>query len=56
METHGPKLLGTAYKDPITSFDLFRQFTMEHPEVSVLAAILLDHILFYNHSSMCVPF
>lgn len=34
METYGPKLLGAAYKDPITSFNLFHKFSVEHPEVS----------------------
>ncbi|OMO81026.1 AMP-dependent synthetase/ligase, partial [Corchorus capsularis] len=33
MEVHGPKLLGTAYKDPIASFSLFQKFSVQHPEV-----------------------
>ncbi|XP_028051510.1 probable acyl-activating enzyme 18, peroxisomal isoform X3 [Camellia sinensis] len=33
METHGSKLLGASYKDPITSFSLFQKFTVQHPEV-----------------------
>ncbi|KAJ4830623.1 putative acyl-activating enzyme 18, peroxisomal [Turnera subulata] len=33
MEIHGPKLLGTSYKDPITSFSLFHKFSVQHPEV-----------------------
>ncbi|KAH7836660.1 hypothetical protein Vadar_004042 [Vaccinium darrowii] len=33
METHGSKLLGASYKDPITSFSLFQRFSAEHPEV-----------------------
>ncbi|KAJ4970803.1 hypothetical protein NE237_003902 [Protea cynaroides] len=33
MEIHAPKLLGTLYQDPITSFSLFQKFTVEHPEV-----------------------
>ncbi|XP_052184248.1 probable CoA ligase CCL12 [Diospyros lotus] len=33
METHGPKLLGDSYKDPISSFNLFQKFTVQHPEV-----------------------
>ncbi|KAJ0960586.1 hypothetical protein J5N97_001579 [Dioscorea zingiberensis] len=32
METYGPSLLGSSYCDPITSFELFRQFTVQHPE------------------------
>ncbi|KAK1435215.1 hypothetical protein QVD17_00976 [Tagetes erecta] len=33
METHGPKLLGAAYKDPITSYKQFHKFSVQHPEV-----------------------
>ncbi|CAL5425711.1 unnamed protein product [Camellia sinensis] len=33
IETHGSKLLGASYKDPITSFSLFQKFTVQHPEV-----------------------
>ncbi|KAF7807068.1 putative acyl-activating enzyme 18, peroxisomal [Senna tora] len=33
MEMYGPKLLGTSYKDPITSYNLFHKFSVEHPEV-----------------------
>lgn len=33
MEIYGPKLLGAAYKDPITSFNLFQKFSVQHPEV-----------------------
>ncbi|KAA8549652.1 hypothetical protein F0562_001330 [Nyssa sinensis] len=32
METHGSKLLGASYKDPVTSFSLFQKFSAEHPE------------------------
>ncbi|XP_071697584.1 probable CoA ligase CCL12 [Rutidosis leptorrhynchoides] len=33
METHGPKLLGADYQDPITSFKQFHKFSAQHPEV-----------------------
>ncbi|KAK9072550.1 hypothetical protein SSX86_008984 [Deinandra increscens subsp. villosa] len=33
METHGSKLLGAAYKDPITSFVQFHKFSVQHQEV-----------------------
>ncbi|XP_042480555.1 probable CoA ligase CCL12 [Macadamia integrifolia] len=33
MEIHGPKLLGSLYQDPITSFSLFQKFTVQHPDV-----------------------
>ncbi|PWA52743.1 acyl-activating enzyme 18 [Artemisia annua] len=32
METYGPKLLGAAYKDPVTNFKQFQKFSVEHPE------------------------
>nr|KYP45727.1 Acetyl-coenzyme A synthetase 1 [Cajanus cajan] len=33
METHGPKLLGPSYKDPISSFPLFHNFSLYWPLV-----------------------
>ncbi|KAI3461883.1 hypothetical protein Pfo_018546 [Paulownia fortunei] len=33
MESHGPRLLGALYKDPITSFRQFQQFSVQHPEI-----------------------
>ncbi|MFS7905659.1 putative acetate--CoA ligase [Helianthus anomalus] len=33
MEAHGPKLLGAAYKDPITSYKQFQKFSVQHQEV-----------------------
>ncbi|XP_052205959.1 probable CoA ligase CCL12 isoform X2 [Diospyros lotus] len=33
MESHASKLLGDAYKDPITSFTLFHNFTVQNPDV-----------------------
>ncbi|WOL04217.1 putative acyl-activating enzyme 18, peroxisomal [Canna indica] len=33
MKLHGPKLLGPSYQDPVTSFNIFREFTVLHPEV-----------------------
>ncbi|CAN8321792.1 unnamed protein product [Cochlearia groenlandica] len=33
METHGPRLLGDSYKNPLESFQLFRRFSVEHPQV-----------------------
>ncbi|KAM7497541.1 hypothetical protein LguiA_021955 [Lonicera macranthoides] len=32
METHGTKLLGASYKDPISSFSLFQKFSVQRPE------------------------
>ncbi|KAL3518967.1 hypothetical protein ACH5RR_021556 [Cinchona calisaya] len=42
METHGPKLLGALYKDPIASFRQFHRFSVDHPEV--YWSIVLDHL------------
>ncbi|CAN6476359.1 unnamed protein product [Victoria cruziana] len=33
METHGPKLMGSTYKDPITNFRGFQQFSVQHPQM-----------------------
>ncbi|XP_020582647.1 probable acyl-activating enzyme 18, peroxisomal isoform X2 [Phalaenopsis equestris] len=33
MEANGPKLLGSSYVDPITSFSLFQKYSVDHPEV-----------------------
>ncbi|KAL6893869.1 hypothetical protein ACP4OV_007967 [Aristida adscensionis] len=33
MEANAPKLLGSSYKDPISSFNLFYRFSVEHQEV-----------------------
>ncbi|XP_062212751.1 probable CoA ligase CCL12 isoform X2 [Phragmites australis] len=33
MEANGPELLGSAYKDPISSFNLFYRFSVENQEV-----------------------
>ncbi|KAH9327778.1 hypothetical protein KI387_007956, partial [Taxus chinensis] len=33
MEAYGPQLLGSSYYNPITSFQSFQQFTVDHPEV-----------------------
>ncbi|BAS86939.1 Os03g0805500, partial [Oryza sativa Japonica Group] len=32
MEAHGPRLLGSSYKDPVSSFHLFHKFSVEHQE------------------------
>lgn len=33
MEAHGPKLLGSSYRDPVSSYNLFQKFSVQHPEV-----------------------
>lgn len=45
MELHGAKLLGSSYKDPITSFSLFQKFSVEHPEVSRFHVLERAHLI-----------
>ncbi|XP_014523507.1 probable acyl-activating enzyme 18, peroxisomal [Vigna radiata var. radiata] len=33
METHAPQLLGPSYKDPISSYRLFHNFSVQHPQL-----------------------
>lgn len=33
LERRGKEFLGSAYKDPITSFDAFQKFSVSNPEV-----------------------
>ncbi|XP_030524325.1 probable CoA ligase CCL12 [Rhodamnia argentea] len=51
MELHGGKLLGSSYKDPITSFSLFHKFSVEHPEsmFHVYWSIILNELSISFH-------
>lgn len=40
METHGQKLLGAQYKDPIASFRQFHRFSVQHPEACTYLHVL----------------
>ncbi|KAK8545107.1 hypothetical protein V6N13_066415 [Hibiscus sabdariffa] len=53
METHGPKLLGSSYKDPIASFNLFRDFTVHHPEV-YWSIVLKELAVTFRESPKCI--
>ncbi|XP_021279085.1 probable acyl-activating enzyme 18, peroxisomal isoform X1 [Herrania umbratica] len=53
MEIHGPKLLGTSYKDPVASFNLFRDFTVQHPEV-YWSIILKELSVIFHESPKCI--
>ncbi|KAK4492210.1 hypothetical protein RD792_003010 [Penstemon davidsonii] len=33
MESYGPRLLGASYKDPVSSFRQFHQFSVQNPEI-----------------------
>uniref|UniRef100_A0A0D3CQZ7 Mediator of RNA polymerase II transcription subunit 13 n=1 Tax=Brassica oleracea var. oleracea TaxID=109376 RepID=A0A0D3CQZ7_BRAOL len=48
METHGPRLLGASYKNPLESFELFRRFSVEHPEV--YWSIVIDELSLKFHT------
>ncbi|KAJ0084945.1 hypothetical protein Patl1_29985 [Pistacia atlantica] len=53
MEAYGPKLLGTLYKDPITSFSLFQKFTAEHPE-AYWAIVLKELSVQFHEPPKCI--
>ncbi|KAB1996677.1 hypothetical protein ERO13_D13G216800v2 [Gossypium hirsutum] len=53
MEIHGPKLLGTSYKDPIASFNLFREYTVRHPEV-YWSIILKELSVTFHEPPKCI--
>ncbi|CAI9107084.1 OLC1v1006366C1 [Oldenlandia corymbosa var. corymbosa] len=48
METHGRKLLGEVYKDPIASFKQFHKFSVQHPQACAYLdaywSIVLDQL------------
>ncbi|XP_018448234.1 probable acyl-activating enzyme 18, peroxisomal [Raphanus sativus] len=53
MEIHGPRLLGASYKNPIESFELFRRFSVEHPDV--YWSIVIDELsLVYHTPPRCI--
>ncbi|KAJ6427959.1 hypothetical protein OIU84_023378 [Salix udensis] len=53
MEIHGPKLLGTEYKDPIKSFSLFQKFSVEHPE-AYWSIVLKELSVAFRESPKCI--
>ncbi|KAJ4970272.1 hypothetical protein NE237_003371 [Protea cynaroides] len=53
MEIHGPKLLGTLYQDPITSFSLFQKFTVQHPDV-FWSLVLKELSVTFRESPRCI--
>ncbi|GLT39446.1 hypothetical protein SLA2020_136350 [Shorea laevis] len=53
METYGPKLLGTSYKDPIASFNHFRKFSVEHPE-TYWSVILKELSIVFREAPKCI--
>lgn len=53
METHGPRLLGKAYKDPITSFPLFQKFSAQNPEI-YWPLVLKELSVWFREAPRCV--
>lgn len=53
MEIHGPKLLGTEYKDPIKSFSLFQKFSAEHPE-AYWSIVLKELSVVFHEPPKCI--
>ncbi|KAJ4971647.1 hypothetical protein NE237_004746 [Protea cynaroides] len=53
MEIHGPKLLGTLYQDPITSFNLFQKFTVQHPDV-YWSLVLKELSVIFRKGPRCI--
>ncbi|XP_078180968.1 acyl-activating enzyme 18 isoform X1 [Carex rostrata] len=53
MEAHGPKLLGSLYKDPITSFNLFQKFTVQHPEI-YWSIVTKELSVKFQHPPKCI--
>ncbi|XVE78758.1 hypothetical protein DITRI_Ditri14bG0003700 [Diplodiscus trichospermus] len=53
MEVHGPKLIGTSYKDPIASFSLFQKFSVQHPEI-YWSIVLKELSVVFHESPSCI--
>ncbi|XVF04548.1 hypothetical protein REPUB_Repub05bG0093000 [Reevesia pubescens] len=53
MEVHGPKLLGTSYKDPIASFSLFQKFSVQHPEI-YWSIVLKELSVVFHEPPSCI--
>ncbi|KAL5708512.1 putative CoA ligase ccl12 [Ranunculus cassubicifolius] len=53
MEVHCPKLLGSSYQDPITSFSLFQKFSAQNPEV-YWSIILKEFMIKFQKEPRCI--
>ncbi|KAJ1426115.1 AMP-dependent synthetase/ligase [Sesbania bispinosa] len=53
METHASKLLGDSYKDPISSFHLFQNFSVQHPQV-YWSLVLKELSVSFVESPKCI--
>ncbi|KAK3014756.1 hypothetical protein RJ639_007941, partial [Escallonia herrerae] len=56
MKTHGSKLLGSSYEDPITSFKLFQSFSVQHPEASPVywSIVLKELSILFREPPNCI--
>ncbi|XP_020686026.1 probable acyl-activating enzyme 18, peroxisomal isoform X2 [Dendrobium catenatum] len=50
MEANGPKLLGSSYVDPITSFNVFQNYSVCHPEVYWSIVVKELSVIFRNEA------
>ncbi|KAG2675196.1 hypothetical protein I3760_13G173500 [Carya illinoinensis] len=53
MENYGSKLLGTSYKDPITSFSQFQKFSVQHPE-AYWSIVLKELSVSFREAPKCI--
>ncbi|KAJ1701100.1 hypothetical protein LUZ63_000879 [Rhynchospora breviuscula] len=53
MESHGPKFLGSSYKDPITSFNVFQKFAVQHPEI-YWSIVMKELSVKFQHPPKCI--
>ncbi|KAK6937010.1 AMP-dependent synthetase/ligase [Dillenia turbinata] len=53
LQTHGPKLLGSSYKDPITSYSLFQKFTVQNPVV-YWSIVLKEIAISFREPPRCI--
>lgn len=53
MEAHGPEVLGSSYDNPITSFSLFQQFSVDNPEV-YWSLVLKELSIIFHESPRCI--
>ncbi|KAI5321083.1 hypothetical protein L3X38_030154 [Prunus dulcis] len=53
MEAHGSELLGTSYKDPITSFSLFQKFSVQNPE-AYWSILLKELSVSFQEAPKCI--
>lgn len=53
MEAHGPHLLGSSYYNPITNFQSFQQFSVDHPEI-YWSLVFKELSIIFHKSPRCI--